>query len=91
VLLPTEPSLQPMLEYLVSSWGNCLGRIRGFDLVGGGVSLCASFEVSETHTGPHLLSVCLKVVTRIGELSATSPWPCLLLCCHSSLHDGHGL
>lgn len=47
-----------MLDYLVPSWGNQLeGRIRGFGLVRGGVSLCASFKVSEAHTGPCLLSL----------------------------------
>lgn len=34
----------------VSSCWNCLWRIRRFDLIGGGVLVGVSFEVSETHT-----------------------------------------
>ena len=44
-----------VLEHLVWSWWNCLGRIRGYSLVGGSVtfwkslSLGMDFEVSEAH------------------------------------------
>jgi hypothetical protein len=40
-------------EYFFSSWWNYLGRIRRCVLVGGGVSLGMSFEVSKAHTLPN--------------------------------------
>lgn len=33
-----------MIENLVPSWQNSLGRIRGHDLVGGGLSLMVGFD-----------------------------------------------
>ena len=37
--------LMYLFECQVPSWWNCLGRIRGCGLVGGGVSLGVGFEV----------------------------------------------
>lgn len=59
-----------MFEYLVSTWWNCLGRIRRCDLVGGSVSLGAHFEVSKDHARR---SQCTTLFPACGrpELSVT--------------------
>lgn len=44
----TQPLQTQTLEHWVPSWRNCLGIIRTYSFVGGGLSLGVSFEVSET-------------------------------------------
>lgn len=63
-----------MFEYLVSSWQNCLGKIR-CDLVGTNVPLGAGFEVSEEAI-PSVL--CLLLAVGDGRCQLSPP-PCVRL------------
>jgi hypothetical protein len=53
-----------IFKYLVSNWWSYLGRIRGCGLVGGDVSLGASFEVSKDLFHPQCVFLCLVVVDQ---------------------------
>lgn len=65
------PTLAPIFECLLPSLWNCLEKIRKNGLVGGGMSLGASFKVLKDQAVTSVFSVfCL--LSR-GELSAAAP------------------
>lgn len=77
-----------IFEYFVSSWQNCLERIRCGSLVGGGVSLEVSFQVSKVTTFP-VSSLCLFLVDQeVSSQLLPQDHVCLPT---DMLHDGQGL
>jgi hypothetical protein len=61
----------PIVEHLVRSWWDCLGRIRRCGLVGGGVSLGTGFEVSKDSYHSHHLFLCLQLMDQGATLSCS--------------------
>ena len=60
-------------------------------LAGGGVSLGMGFDVSEAQVRPSVHCLFLMPANPDVEPSATSPAPCLNVCCHASHDDDNGL
>lgn len=73
-----------IFEWLVHSWQNCSGRIRGCDLVGGGVSLDVGLEISKAYAIIISLSLSHQM-QALSYCSITMP-----ACCHASHCDGDG-
>lgn len=73
---------------------DCLGRISGDGLVGGGVPREVGFEISKALAiSERALSLSIwHLWVKLGcKLLATASGPCLLACHHSTNHDAHGL
>lgn len=78
-----------VLQYVVPTWWNCLGRIKKYGLIGGGVPLGVGLGVSR----PMPFQVCsrLPFCGSKCEFSAVAPASCLpcLLSCSLPVGDGH--
>lgn len=74
-----------MFEYLIPSWKNCLGRIKKYELVRGGVSLGGFKASDDSQYSQCILSVsCLQV--KMWALSCSSQHEfCLLPRCSATM------
>ena len=70
----------------LSTFGNCLGRVRDSALVGGGVSL-QTWKFQKSTPFPMCLSL---PCTSVSKYKPSATATCLSLCCRAPCHGDHG-